>query len=558
MTVQRSARSASIAAGLLILLALLPSTLFAQTPVTITVDTSANRHPISPLIYGVCWASTQQLQLLNSPLNRAGGNNETCYNWQLNASNHANDWFFESIGDDSPAPGERGDTFISQTKAAGAQPMLTVPMLGWVAKLGPNRAKLWSFSVAKYGKQQKTDPYTPDAGNGVLPDGKTNITGNDPDDANTRSSVDFERNWVSHLVGKWGKSARGGVEFYIMDNEPMLWNSTHRDVHPQPVSDDEYFSDFSRYADMVKQEDPNALVCAPESWGWNGYLYSAADSDYMSKHNWQGHPDRDAHGGLSFIPWLLSEVRQHDEKTHKRSLDYLTVHIYPQGGDGGDDTSPKIELLRNRSTRALWDPSYKDESWINDTVMLIPRLKKWVADYYPGTKIGITEYNWGAEKSMSGATAQADILGIFGREGLDLATRWTTPDASTPTFKAIQMYRNYDGNKSTFGDISVSDTVPSPDDLSSFAAIRSSDHALTIMVINKQLTSAPVSIVVKNFRAGYARVWQLSGAGTNATISQLPQLNDQANGVTATLPPQSVTLFVLPEMGSLKQVDLGK
>ena len=61
----------------------------------------------------------------------------------------------------------------------------------------------------------------------------------------------------------------------------------------------------------------------------------------------------------------------------------------------------------------------------NNILMLIPRMKGWVASYYPGTKIGITEYNWGAEGYINGATAQADILGIFGREGLDLATRWT-------------------------------------------------------------------------------------------------------------------------------------
>jgi len=65
--------------------------------------------------------------------------------------------------------------------------------------------------------------------------------------------------------------------------------------------------------------------------------------------------------------------------------------------------------------------------------MLIPRMKSWVAANYPGTPIGVTEYNWGAENHINGATAQADILGIFGRENLDLATRWIRPDATTPT-----------------------------------------------------------------------------------------------------------------------------
>jgi len=53
-------------------------------------------------------------------------------------------------------------------------------------------------------------------------------------------------------------------------------------------------------------------------------------------------------------------------------------------------------------------------------VELIPRLKRWVAQCYPGLKIGITEYNWGGEDDISGALALADILGVFGREGLDL------------------------------------------------------------------------------------------------------------------------------------------
>ncbi len=112
-----------------------------------------------------------------------------------------------------------------------------------------------------------------------------------------------------------------------------------------------------------------------------------------------------------------------------------------------------MQLRRNRSTRSLWDPSYVDETWINDRVQLMPRLKSWVNTYYPGTPIGITEYNWGAENHINGATTQADIYGIFGREGLDMGARWATPASSTPTYKAMKMYRNYDGNRSTFGDV---------------------------------------------------------------------------------------------------------
>ena len=138
------------------------------------------------------------------------------------------------------------------------------------------------------------------------------------------------------------------------------------------------------------------------------------------------------------------------------------MHYYPQGGEFSDDVSTAMQQRRNRSTRSLWDPNYVDETWINDRVQLIPRLRGWVDQHYPGTQIGITEYNWGAEGHINGATTQADILGIFGREGLDMAARWATPATSTPTYKAIKLYRNYDGQRSTFGDTSVAASTPTP------------------------------------------------------------------------------------------------
>ena len=172
-------------------------------------------------------------------------------------------------------------------------------------------------------------------------------------------------------------------------------------------------------------------------------------------------------------------------------------------------------------------------------------MKSWVAAYYPGTKIGITEYNWGADGYINGATAQADILGIFGREGLDLATRWTSPSAGTPTYNAMKMYRNYDGNKSAFGDTSVRATGPNPDNVSVFAAVRSSDGALTIMVINKQLGAGALPIInLSNFApAGTAQVWQLTSANT---ITRLSDLSFTGSTITNNLPAQSITLFVVP------------
>jgi hypothetical protein len=523
-------------------------------PVTITVNAQLNRHVISPQIYGTAFATSNQLQDLNFTMNRSGGNNETRYNWQLNAHNIDADWYFESIADASATPGATADAFVANSKLGGAQAMITIPMIGWAPIVGPNRDKLASYSIAKYGPQTGSDSsWMPDAGNGVGTNSTTHttwlITTNDPTDANTPVNSAFEQGYVQHLMNAWGSSTNGGVEFYFMDNEHSIWFSTHQDVHPVGPTMQEIFGKIVDYASMVKSNDPNALVCGPEEWGWNGYLYSGYDQQWASQNNnWNpaSFPDRNANGGMDYMPWLLNQLHQHDTNTGVRLLDYFTLHCYPQEGNVGNNaTDAATVLLRNASTRQFWDPTYVDPSWINNVIMLIPRMKNWVTNYYPGTKTGITEYNWGAESDISGATAQADILGIFGRENLDLATHWTTPDASTPTYLAMKIYRNYDGNKSTFGDTSVSATGPNPDYVATFAATRATDGALTIMAINKQIGSnTPAIITLTNFLpAGTAQVWQLTSANT---ISHLSDIRFTGGTLSNTLPAQSVTLFVLP------------
>ena len=516
----------------------------AQNPTaTVTIDANASRHTIDPRIYGVAYGTTAQLADLNVPLNRYGGNNSSRYNWLLNADNRDQDWYFESIGDTSAVAGERGDTFISTTQAAGARAMITIPILDWVAKLGANRSKLASFSQSKYGAQTGNDAqWFPDAGNGILKSNGQYVTGNDPNDANVASTSSYQQQWVQHITSTFGLAGATAPRYYILDNEHSIWHSTHRDVHPTGATMDEVLARIKDYAAQIRGTDPNALIVGPEEWGWSGYFYSGYDQQYGSLHGWSFLPDRANHAGADYLPWLLGQLKADG----RHLLDVFTVHYYPQGAEFSNDVSTTTQLLRNKSTRSLWDPNYVDQSWIGTQVMLIPRLRGWVnANYYPGTPIGITEYNWGAEPYINGATTQADILGIFGREGLDLAARWTTPDATTPTYKAIKIYRNYDGNKSTFGDTSVSASGPNPDNVAVFAAQRTADSALTVMVINKYLTgNTPVSLALNNFASnGTAQVYQLTS--TNA-ITRLTDLSFSGSTPAFTAPAQSITLLVFP------------
>jgi len=521
----------------------------AADPVAITVDARAGRHPISPLIYGVAFASSNQLADLNFTLNRSGGNSETRYNWALNAHNLANDWFFESYPEADATPGGAADRHIAASKGAGAEPLITIPMIGWSPKLGPQRAILPSYSVAKYGAQTASDRWRHDAGNGVSAATGRDLTNNDPLDANFPTGPDFQQDFVRHLLARWGDAAHGGVRYYVMDNEYSLWSSTHRDVHPIGPTLQEIWAKLLATATMVKANDPNALILAPEEWSWPGYFYSGYDQQWAREHkdyNPAHYPDRQANGGADAVPWLLRQFAQAAATNHVRLLDYCAVHCYPQEGHVNSAAAdPATARLRNASTRQFWDPHYVDPSWIKKNIMLIPRLKQWVKDCYPGTKTGITEYNWGAEKTMNGATAQADILGIFGRENLDLATRWTTPSNNTPTYLALKIFRNYDGDKSTFGDISIAASAPNPDLVSAFGAMRTADGALTLLVINKDLANRhAIRVALANFTGtGVARRWQVTGA---EGITHLPDANCTGSQLVDETPAQSITLYVLP------------
>lgn len=529
--------------------------------VTIVADAQSQRHPISPLIYGAAFATSNQLKDLNFTLNRSGGNSETRYNWLINAHNHAADYYFESLADDSATPGASTDEFIRETRSGGAAAMVTVPMIGWAPKLGTTGdGRLASYSIAKYGPQTGNDyQWFPDAGNGVSVTNNTPIIWNDPNDANTPVNSGFEKNYVQHLTSTWGAATNGGVKFYLMDNEHTIWHSTHRDVHPVGTTMQEIRDRIFDYASMVRSNDPNALICAPEEWGWPGYLYSGYDQQWSgnnSDYNPAHYPDRGTNGGADYMPWLLNQLHQHELATGVRLLDVFTLHCYPQEGNvGSSATDAATQTLRNQATRQFWDTNYVDPSWINSVIMLIPRMKIWATNY-PGVKIGVTEYNWGAENDIGGATAQADILGIFGREGLDLATRWATPTTGTPAYLAMKMFRNYDGNRSTFGDTSVACLNSTNTDLvSAFAAARTNDGALTVLVINKQLlASATISLALTNFSpASPVEVWQLTAANSITRLADLVLVGAQ---FTNTVPPQSITLFVVPA-GAAPQLQPG-
>ena len=516
------------------------------------VNLAAERHPISPEIYGINYADEALASTINLSVRRWGGNATTRYNWQLDTANRASDWFFENIPEENADPtqlptGSAADRFIEQDRRTGTKTLLTMPLIGWTPK---SRDRACGFSVAKYGPQQQTDTWQADCGNGLDSNGDP-LTGNDPTDTSMPIDPSCVQGWIHHLTQRFGTAAEGGVAYYNLDNEPMLWHITHRDVHPEPVGYDELRDRTYAYATAIKAADPTAKTLGPALWGWTAYFYSALDST-VGGNWWQKAPDRAAHDDLPLTAWYLQQMQLYEQEQGVRLLDYLDFHYYPQAT--GVALAPvgdaETRSRRLRSTRSLWDPTYQDESWIDEPVQLIPRMREWVDTYYPGTKLAIGEYNWGALDHMNGALAQADVLGIFGREGLDMAFLWAPLSADDPFAFAFRLYRNYDGAGGAFGDISIQATSSDQDRLAIYAAQRSADDAVTIMVINKSAEALTSELSLEGVaHESVASVFQYSADHLEA-IQPLPNQPMTATGFQATFPGESITLFVIDTINS--------
>ncbi|PFG18009.1 glycosyl hydrolase family 44 [Propionicimonas paludicola] len=513
--------------------------------VNLKIDARAGRHPISPLIYGVNFAG--QTSGLSSafhvPVDRWGGNSTSRYNYRNHTYNTGQDWYYENIVAD---PSDTLTSFIDKDRTAGTASLVTVPMIGWVAKDSPSAHPFaCSFPRTSFATQNDFDPWDANCGNGVR--GSTQLSA-DPSRTSISVGADFDHDMVASLVSRYGTAAQGGVKFYALDNEPVLWNSTHRDVHPDPLTSDELWNKSQAAAQAVKSADGTAAVLGPSDWGWCAYYFSAADECGQST------ADRNAHGGLPLGAWYLQQFAAAERDGGVRLLDYFDEHFYPQGNNValGKAGSSATKALRLRSTRALWDPSYVDESWISDAdgrkpLQWIRTMKAWVSQYYPGTKTAITEYNWGGLESINGALAQADVLGIFGREGLDLATLWGPTKASDPWAYAFRMYLNYDGRHHRFGDTSVRASSANQGRLAVYAAVRSSDGALTVMVINKTGSTILSTLSLAGFvGASKAAVYRYSSAHPKAIVKKV-SVKRHGSTISTSFAGSSITLLVLPK-----------
>jgi hypothetical protein len=493
---------------------------------TLSVDAAAGRYAISPDIYGIAnyglnAAFAKEIKLGNT---RWGGDGTTRYNWLVDSSNNGFDWYFiGGNGEKTPVPSASPDLMVKTYAPADA--LITIPIIPYV-----NKSSAWtcSFQVSVYGAQQSVDPYFQvdggDCGNSLTTSGAQltdkNIFMNHID--NTPS---LQQRWVEHLVSKFGKAADGGVKFYQLDNEPYGWSNTHRDVMPKQPSYATIVQYGQEYAAAVKTADPTALILGPSDYTLGGWIGTPAQQN-----------------GLFAGQYYLQQMAAYQLKHGKRLVDYFDEHYYP------NVSSPAAQLA---STRTLWDPTFNGGTWVEQyyfdgPMQLIPRFKTWISKYYPGTKLSISEYSIDSgKKSIVDAIAEMDVLGIFGREQLDFANMWVPPAPTDPIAYAFRMFRNYDGAGGEFGNTSVSAVSSNQATLSIYAAQRSTDKVVTVLVINKTPEAITSAIAfTKLSLPTSAEVYTYSAADL-ASIEHATSAPIKKSSLSYSFPGYSAVMFVI-------------
>ncbi|HTB97355.1 MAG TPA: glycoside hydrolase family 44 protein [Terracidiphilus sp.] len=553
----------------------------------LTVDAGNQTHAINPYIYGMngYTLSASVAKAGNIGIVRWGGDSTSRYNYQLNATNDAIDYYFEN----EPGVYDLGPTglfndLVTSDSSMGIATLGTVPVIGWVAKDSTS----CSYPTSTYPHQVSVDA-SRGCGNGVYPNGVNgctnasgcNITGVSASATSTPAGPSFAGSWVASLVSTFGTAANGGVAVYDLDNEPSWWDGVHRDVHPAPFTYDEVTNNGIATAQAVKAADPTAAVSGPVIDYWWAYFYSKKDieagwSTGPCYQPWSDPADRTAHGGTPMIEYYLKQFAAYDAAHTQRLLDYLDLHTYFAADNLAFSTAgdTSVQQARLNSTRVFWDPTYTDPNYpqpnyttdANYTAncstplqapQVIPMMHNWVNADYPGTKLAITEYNWGGLESINGAIAQADILGIFGREGLDLGALWGPPDPTTqvPGLMAFEAYRNYDGANSTFGNEALAATSADQSKLAVYGALRTKDSAVTLVVVNKTYGDLTTTLSLANLTPnGAAKVWNYSAANLSAIVAKPdltvtpPSSSGTTSMLTTTFPAQSITILVIPKL----------
>jgi len=518
-----------------------PTSICTGSVVTITVDRLGVRSPVSSEVFGANFVDWTQ----GTPftVSRIGGNAESTYNYKTDSTNRGSDWFFITLPMDFntnvaglPASSTQ-NSYVTNAINNNANILLTVPMTGWVGK---DRTKTWSYPTNVFpGQTSNEGNYggSPQAGSGFVyggPTGTMPVTWNPqiPYYAYIPIDTTWITAWVKQLQSNHGV---GKAIYFSMDNEPMLWKSSHQDVRPNPTTYDDLWTLTVAYSNAVKAAEPAAKIFGPVTWGLCDFYYSENDSCGPGS-------DFYGHGSMGWIEWYLTQVGATYANTGVKLVDYLDLHYYPQSGEFSADAS--FDTLRLRSIRELYDPTYRSESWLQNWIhpypALIPTALALIQQKAPWMKLAITEYSWGS--TYGSALAQAEILAIFATHGVSFATEWNYSPGNNKV-DAYKMYLNYDGLGGKVSGAALPSVSCAVDTVGSYAIENAVTGKLFVILFNKATTFTTVPGLINGPMTSQIGLHYSFSSGVPLAADTVVYVSQQGS-FTVVLPPRSAHLLV--------------
>jgi hypothetical protein len=565
--------------------------------VTFTIDLSkgparqfqppAKPAPVSPYVYGVnafaAWEQTTHWGLV-----RQGGDAFTDWNWTNNVSNSAADYCFwqgQEDGGNALAGAITNAGFsIKTAQSLGVAYLATVPIVDHVSSTLSNNTGINNLCPGNPScSSGSPNGYAANSGN--LSFASTNAGSNafvangptkpsafctcQPGGACTGGCAPsatgpvYQDEFANFLEVTYGAGA--APVFLSLDNEPNYWPSTHPEVFPYTgtpgcgtdgtVGFDEIVNRNTTYATALKKAWPTTKIFGPVV-AQDGLVYA--------------HSYSDTHLPTPFADYYLGKMAAASSAAGKPLLDVFDVHYYTVGQSGAQCLQvprmfwdPKLTAFSASTTDSI-DFGWSGQNNYFDTAMyprqMIPRLLGKIATAYgaaaaPG--LSFSEYNAGCETQIEGGVAEADLLGVFGREGLYAATAWplkpiTSGSALTNYLvAAFDLYRNYDGKGAVVGDTTVLASTSDVTNTSVYAFTHSgTPNAVEVVAVNKN--AAPVTVAVDVASAPAlttTTLYQLTsgkvGVVAAGGAAPAPSCTGGTCTLTVTLPATSATTIVL-------------
>jgi len=526
--------------------------------VTITIN-PANSKPISPYIYGTNFYSGNTSPQPKFTFDRDGGNRWTAYNWINNGSNAGSDYFYENDNYlcngscNASIPAEAVRLFIAGDQTAGLASIVTLQMQGYVSVDTTTVQVPMPFPNLKYFRPVVDKKSTAS----VAPFTVT------PPAASTDNNVymdefawALDQKFLSQNIFGTGAAQ---PTFISLDNEPDLWSSTHAEVQgstnvstsafiTKTVNLSTALKDLSKNSQSPAGHFSNVLVFGPVNYGFNG-VYS-----------WQGDPTLSPtpNGADWFADKYLAGIKAASTTYGAPLVDVYDFHWYSEATDGttrvtnmtsSSLTDPQIQAIV-QSPRSLWDTTFKENSWITNSVLggpiyILGRLQAKIVAANPGMKISISEYENGGFNHIAGTIAQADNLGIFGSEGVFAANFWPPGGAYSYTLAGFRAYRDYDGAGSDFGDTSLQSTSSDVASVVVYASTDTKTPGRTVFVAINRSNAQKVTAINGQSLSGTAHLYQMTAAtASGQAVVQPVSMGTMAvsgSSLTITLPAYSVT-----------------